>query len=108
MADDQSLKILQLLQANPHLSQREASDALGLSLGKTNYIINALIDKGLVKINNFKNNKNKSAYVYLLTPQGIEEKARLTLQFYEIKKREYEALKLEVEKLNDPQLKANI
>jgi EPS-associated MarR family transcriptional regulator len=99
MAEDHNLKVLRLLQENPHLSQREASDVLGLSLGKTNYVINALIEKGLIKINNFKNNKNKSSYAYLLTPQGIEEKARLTLHFFEVKRVEYEELKREVEKL---------
>ncbi|MDZ4726897.1 MAG: MarR family EPS-associated transcriptional regulator [Leptospira sp.] len=101
MIEDHNYKVLRLLQDNPYLSQREASDKLGLSLGKTNYVINALIEKGLLKIKNFKNNKNKSTYAYLLTPQGLEEKARLTLQFFEVKKREYEELKREVEKLNE-------
>ena len=99
--EDHNYKVLRLLQEYPYLSQREASDKLGLSLGKTNYVINALIEKGLLKIKNFKNNKNKSTYAYLLTPQGLEEKARLTLQFFEVKKREYEELKREVEKLNE-------
>ncbi|TGL59741.1 MarR family EPS-associated transcriptional regulator [Leptospira ognonensis] len=99
MAEDYTLKVLRLLQENPHLSQREASDVLGLSLGKTNYVINALIEKGMIKIKNFKNNKNKSTYAYLLTPQGVEEKARLTMHFFEVKKLEYEELKGEVEKL---------
>jgi EPS-associated MarR family transcriptional regulator len=99
MPEDQNLKVLRLLQENPYLSQRDASDVLGLSLGKTNYVINALIEKGLVKINNFKNNKNKSTYAYLLTPKGIEEKARLTLHFFEVKKKEYEELKREVERM---------
>ncbi|MCZ8157155.1 MAG: MarR family EPS-associated transcriptional regulator [Leptospira sp.] len=99
MAEDHHLSVLRLIEANPNLSQREASDVLGLSLGKTNYLINALVEKGLVKINNFKNNQNKSGYVYLLTPQGFEEKARLTVKYYKIKKSEYEALKVEVEKL---------
>ncbi|MCZ8344752.1 MAG: MarR family EPS-associated transcriptional regulator [Leptospira sp.] len=97
--NDHHLKLLQLLEENPSLSQRDASDILGLSLGKVNYILKAFLDKGLIKINNFKNNKNKLAYTYLLTPTGIEEKAKLTLHFYEVKKREYEALKSEVEKL---------
>ncbi len=101
MAEDFNLKILRLLEENPRLSQREASDFLGLSLGKTNYVINALIEKGMIKIKNFKNNKNKSTYAYLLTPQGIEEKARLTLHFFEVKKKEYEELKREVEKLHE-------
>lgn len=99
MAEDYTLKVLRLLQEKPHLSQREASDVLGLSLGKTNYVINALIEKGMIKIKNFKNSKNKSTYAYLLTPQGVEEKARLTMHFFEVKKMEYEELKGEVEKL---------
>lgn len=99
--NDHHLKLLQLLEENPHLSQRDASDVLGLSLGKVNYILKAFLDKGLIKMNNFRNNKNKLSYTYLLTPQGIEEKARITLHFYEIKKREYEALKAEVEKLGE-------
>ena len=101
MPDNHHLKILQLLEANPNLSQREASDALGLSLGKVNYIINALAEKGMVKMRNFKNNKNKSTYSYLLTPQGIEEKIKLTYHFYEVKKKEYEDLKREVERLEE-------
>lgn len=101
MPDNHHLKILQLLEANPHLSQREASDTLGLSLGKVNYIINALVEKGMVKMRNFKNNKNKSTYSYLLTPQGIEEKIKLTYHFYEVKKREYEELKREIERMED-------
>jgi len=99
MPDSHHLKILQLLEENPNLSQREASDTLGLSLGKVNYIISALVEKGLIKMRNFKNNKNKSTYSYLLTPQGLEEKIRLTYHFYEVKKREYEELKNEVERL---------
>lgn len=101
---DYHLKLLQLLAENPHLSQRDASDVLGLSLGKVNYILKAFLDKGLIKMNNFRNNKNKMAYTYLLTPSGIEEKARLTLHFYEIKKKEYEALKVEIEKLGDSEI----
>ncbi|WP_408605913.1 MarR family EPS-associated transcriptional regulator [Leptospira wolbachii] len=99
--NDHHLKLLQLLQENPHLSQRDASDVMGLSLGKVNYILKAFLDKGLIKMNNFRNNKNKLSYTYLLTPRGIEEKARMTLHFYEVKKREYEALRAEVEKLGD-------
>lgn len=102
--NDHHLKLLQLLEENPHLSQRDASDVLGLSLGKVNYILKAFLDKGLIKMNNFRNNKNKLSYTYLLTPQGIEEKARMTLHFYEIKKREYEELKAEVEKLGEQNL----
>ena len=99
LAELHNYKLLKLLDDNPNLSQREAADVLGISLGKVNYCLRALIDKGWVKIQNFINNKNKLAYSYLLTPHGIEEKARLLREFYEIKKKEYEELKKEVELL---------
>lgn len=93
-------KVLTQLQDNPNISQRDLSEILGISLGRTNYCLQALVEKGFIKARNFKNNKNKLSYAYLLTPQGIQEKAKLTLKFYEIKKREYEEIKAELEKLN--------
>ncbi len=81
------------------MTQRELADVLGVSLGKTNYILRALVEKGLVKARNFKNNKNKSAYAYLLTPRGIEEKARLTYHFLQRKQEEYRELRREIEQL---------
>ncbi len=92
-------KLLKILLENPNLSQREVAEILGISLGRTNYCIQALIEKGFIKAKNFKNSKKKLSYAYLLTPRGIQEKARLAIQFYEIKKREYEELKEELEKM---------
>src|SRR5690554_1545671 len=99
LRDESHLKALRLLEANPSLSQRELSEALGVSLGKTNYCIRALLDKGLIKMQNFRNSQNKLAYAYLLTPAGIAAKAELTRNFLKIKMREYEALKREIEQL---------
>ncbi|HXO66315.1 MAG TPA: MarR family EPS-associated transcriptional regulator [Steroidobacteraceae bacterium] len=92
-------KLLKILGPNPQLSQRELAQQLGMSLGKVNYCLRALIDKGWVKAANFKNSRNKSAYMYLLTPRGLEEKAWLTTRFLQIKMREYEALKHEIEQI---------
>mgnify|MGYP000087229527 CR=1 FL=1 len=74
-------KVLRHLEANPEITQRELAQELGVSVGKVNYCIKALVQKGWVKANNFKNNKNKSAYVYLLTPKGIENKAQITVRY---------------------------
>ncbi len=93
------LQVLRHLEDNPEVSQRELAEVLGVSLGKTNYCLKALINKGLVKANNFKNNANKRAYLYVLTPKGIETKARVSVQFLKRKMEEYEALKLEIEQL---------
>lgn len=92
-------RLLKLLQDNPELTQRELAEAAGISLGKVNYCLKALIGKGLIKATNFKNNPNKKAYVYLLTPKGLEEKARITLRFLQRKQREYEAIKQELAEL---------
>ncbi len=73
------LKVLRILETNPHISQRELSQALGVSLGKTNYCLKALVDKGHIKIHNFRHSNNKLAYSYLLTPHGIEQKAQMTV-----------------------------
>ena len=97
--EDTHLRLLRLLEARPELSQRDLARELGTSLGKTNYCLNALIDKGWVKARNFRNNKNKLSYAYLLTPRGIESKAAITLQFLRRKMDEYEELKREIELL---------
>jgi EPS-associated MarR family transcriptional regulator len=99
LTDEYRYRILKLLEADPHASQRRIADELGISLGRVNFCLKALIDKGLVKVNNFRNNANKRAYLYLLTPQGMEEKARVTLQFLHVKMAEYEAVKREIEEL---------
>jgi EPS-associated MarR family transcriptional regulator len=92
-------KLLTLLGPNPQLSQRELARELGMSLGKVNFCVRALMDRGWIKVANFKNSRNKIAYMYLLTPRGLEEKARVTARFLQIKMREYEALKIEIEQI---------
>ncbi|MBE7419311.1 MAG: MarR family EPS-associated transcriptional regulator [Ideonella sp.] len=87
-----ALEAMRLLAERPDLSQRELSRALGLSLGKTHYVLHALLDKGLVKIRNFRRNDNKLAYAYLLTPKGAREKMRLTRAFLARKEAEFDAL----------------
>ena len=90
---------MRLLEANPQLSQRDLADALGVSLGKTNYCLKALLDKGFIKMQSFRKSPNKLAYAYLLTPVGIAEKAGLTVRFLERKVAEFESLTLEIEVL---------
>ncbi len=90
-------KVMRLIETNPEMSQRDVAKALSMSLGKVNYCLQALIQKGSVKVTNFKNSNNKAAYMYFLTPHGIEEKATLAMRFLKIKMREYEALRLEIE-----------
>ena len=97
--EDTHFKIMRILQDNPDLTQRELADQLGMSVGGLNYCLNALIDKGFVKMDNFQKSKNKFKYVYLLTPQGIAEKVALTSRFLQRKMQEYEALKVEIEAL---------
>jgi EPS-associated MarR family transcriptional regulator len=92
-------KIMRVLEENPDLTQRELAEKLGMSVGGVNYCLNALIDKGLVKMGNFQKSKNKFKYVYLLTPKGITEKVMLTSQFLKRKMDEYETLKSEIELL---------
>lgn len=86
------LEVLRVLAARPEVSQRELSKALGLSLGKTHYLLHALLEKGLVKIENFRRNDNKLAYAYLLTPKGMKEKLRLTRSFLARKEAEFQRL----------------
>src|SRR3954447_23477120 len=92
-------KLMRLLQANRQLSQRDAARELGVSLGKVNYCLRALMSRGWVKAANFKNSRNKAAYMYLLTPRGLEQKASLAMRFLNIKLREYEALRAEIEQM---------
>jgi len=91
--------LLKLIEERPEISQRELARELGLSLGKINYCLKAFIARGLVKIDNFRRSDNKLAYAYLLTPKGIEEKARITVEFFRDVEAEYEMLKREVESL---------
>ena len=99
LTDEYRYRILKLLEADPHASQRRIADELGISLGRVNFCLQALIQRGLVKVNNFRSSSNKRAYLYLLTPRGIEEKAIVTTRFLKRKLDEYEALKREVEQL---------
>lgn len=92
-------QILKSLEQDSRSTQRQLSNNLGVSLGKVNYCIKNLIEKGFIKVNNFRNNKNKIQYSYLLTPKGIEEKAKLTLDFIRIKTQEYDVLRQEIENL---------
>lgn len=97
--EENHLKVLRLLVENSHMNQRDLADALGVSLGKINYCIKALVEKGLIKVQNFRNSQNKLAYAYLLTPLGIAEKANLTARFLRRKLAEYESLNHEIELL---------
>ncbi|HKI62499.1 MAG TPA: MarR family EPS-associated transcriptional regulator [Mariprofundaceae bacterium] len=100
-------RLLKLIAENPEISQRELAAQLGLSLGKLNYCLKAFIAKGWVKASNFRRSDNKLAYAYLLTPKGIDEKARVTMQFFRRVEADYEVLKREVELFhsNDESLK---
>jgi EPS-associated MarR family transcriptional regulator len=97
--EDTQFRIMRILQENPDLTQRELAKKLGMSVGGLNYCLNALIDKGLVKMQNFQNSKNKFKYVYLLTTMGIAEKLALTSRFLSRKMEEYDALQMEIEAL---------
>jgi len=96
---DTEYTVLKILKDNPAMTQRQLSKELGLSLGKTNYVLHALIDKGLMKLSNFKRSDNKVGYLYLLTPEGVEEKSILAKNFLERKSDQYNRLKKEIETL---------
>lgn len=99
MSGDVHYKLMRLLESKPDMSQREVARELGISLGKVNYCLQALIKKGWIKATHFKNSQNKAAYSYLLTPHGIEQKATLTVRFLHAKMREYEALRNEIRQM---------
>jgi EPS-associated MarR family transcriptional regulator len=94
-----NLQLLRQLELDPNLNQRNLAGRLGLSLGRANYCLRALVKKGLVKIDNFKRSDNKLAYSYLLTPSGLQEKTRLTVAFLRRKQLEYEQLQAEIVRL---------
>src|SRR6056297_3975974 len=96
---EKHFKILRALDADPNLSQREISRKTGVSLGQVNYCLNALVQKGLIKIGNFTRSSNKKKYAYILTPEGLEQKAKATYHFLKRKLAEYEELKVEIEEL---------
>ncbi len=97
--DETHLQVLLLLEVNPQMNQRQLAGVLGVSLGKTNYCLNALVGKGLLKMQNFHGSKHKLAYAYLLTPAGIAEKTSLISQFLRRKIEEYEQLRVEIDAL---------
>ena len=97
--EDVRFRVLQLLEANPELSQRDLADAVGISTGSAHYLINALVERGFVKMGNFSASDDKRRYAYILTPKGLAEKAALTGRFLSRKLEEYEALKREIEDL---------
>ena len=97
MCSESKLNLLIYLNKQPNLTQRELAKNLGVSLGKLNYLLNALVDKGFIKINNFKKSPKKINYFYLLTPNGISEKTKLTINFMKRKMIEYDQLKNELE-----------
>src|SRR5260221_14110247 len=97
--DDSQYKVLRLIESKPELTQRELAQEMGVSLGKVNYCLNALIDKGWVKALNFRKSNNKLAYAYLLTPRGVQQEAVITLRFLQFKVTEFAALKREIAEL---------
>ena len=96
MSNEIHLKVLREIEGNPEITQRELAQQLGVSLGKVNYCLKALIDRGWVKATNFKNSRNKVAYAYLLTPNGLEEKAKITVRFLKQRMHDYEMIKQEI------------
>tara|TARA_B100001996_G_scaffold381986_1_gene372648 strand:- start:24 stop:398 length:375 start_codon:yes stop_codon:yes gene_type:complete len=103
----EDLKLLRYLQDKQDVSQRELAQSMGISLGKINFILNALIKKGSIKVKNFRNHKNKLAYSYYLTPTGIKEKTVLTVKFFQRKLNEYDTIKRELAKLEEDMKKIN-
>jgi len=99
LTDEYRYKILKILETNPEVSQRDLARELNISLGRANFCLKALIEKGLLKATNFRNSRNKLAYMYLLTPRGIEEKSAITAQFLKIKMQEYANLEAEIKEL---------
>ena len=115
--DEIRMRILKILETSEReITQRDMAKRLNISLGKTNFCLAGLVEKGYVRIKRFKNSRNKAAYAYLLTPRGIEEKVQLTVKFLKLKLREYETLEKEIEELRteiadlqlEPQLDCNI
>ena len=98
--DEISYKLLKIIENNPSINQRELSRQMGMSLGKVNYCLKALINRGMIKARNFYNNENKRIYAYLLTPTGIKQKTVITARFLKQKTREYEELKVQIEELS--------
>ncbi len=101
LTDELRYRLLKQLEKNPNLSQRELASLMGISLGRVNYCLNALIERGWVKARNFGQSQNKMGYAYLLTAKGVDEKARVTLAFFKYKQKEYDDLVKELETLRE-------
>ena len=101
LKSEEVIKLLREIKESPEMTQRELSSRLGISLGKVNFLIKALVEKGLIKVKNFKKANNKYAYLYLLTPHGLEEKTRITYRFLKRKITEYEQLEEEISRLKE-------
>ncbi|MDX1353185.1 MAG: MarR family EPS-associated transcriptional regulator [Thiomicrorhabdus sp.] len=99
LTDELRYKLLRALEKNPNMSQRAIAKELGISLGKVNFCINALLEVGLIKAKNFKNNQNKIGYAYVLTPQGIEEKSNVTVRFLQRKLEEHAEIEAEINQI---------
>ncbi|MGB6604142.1 MAG: MarR family EPS-associated transcriptional regulator [Steroidobacteraceae bacterium] len=99
MSEETRYRVMRLLESDPTLSQRDVARELGISLGKVNFCLQALIRRGWVKAANFKNSRNKAAYMYVLTARGLEAKARLTMRFLVLKMSEYERLRAEIDQM---------
>ncbi|HET7307850.1 MAG TPA: MarR family EPS-associated transcriptional regulator [Gammaproteobacteria bacterium] len=95
--DDTRYRILKRLEDNPEVNQRELARELGISLGKVNYCLKALIERGFIKVSRFRNSVNKKAYLYHLTPQGMQDRTRMAIRFLQYKRAEYEALERELQ-----------
>jgi len=101
LSDEVRYNLLQLLEENPAMSQRDVARHLGMSLGRVNFCLQALVQKGLLEATNFKNNRRKLAYSYFLTPRGIQEKARVTARFLKKKIQEYAELRAYIARIRD-------
>lgn len=99
LTDEIRYQLLKQLEQSPNLSQRELAEILGISLGKTNYCLKALLDRGWIKVDNFRRSQNKLGYAYLLTAKGMEEKGKVTLRFLKYKQQEYDELLTQLEQL---------
>jgi EPS-associated MarR family transcriptional regulator len=97
LQEDTTFRVLRVLKLRPQVTQRELAAGLGVSLGVTNYVLRALLDKGAIKIKNFRGSSQKLTYAYVLTPSGLAEKAALTARFLARKQKEYAALRFEIE-----------
>lgn len=101
LESEHALQTLEAIESNPKITQRSLAQKLEVSLGKINFLINVLIEKGIIEAKNFKNSHNKAAYMYLLTPQGVKRKIELMRKFFIWKMQEYEKIKQEIERLKE-------